>query len=181
MKRRLLRRLRRGRGAAGKALVVVMVEVKEGKIGRIRLRRVPDASGPTLEGAVKDGVKPGSTVQTDGWEGYGRLPELAYVHEVVRKESALGKNLLPKVNRVVALLKRWPSARCLVMTSMGDLQAHEPQSMVQGVSSTYPERFKYLKLVKAPLPYLQQMPHQGHSHLPLSHRHNPELRVPHLS
>lgn len=32
---------RRGRGAAGKVLVVVMVEVKEGKIGRIRLRRVP--------------------------------------------------------------------------------------------------------------------------------------------
>jgi len=98
---------KRGRGAAGKALVVVMVEVKEGKIGRIRLRRVPDASGPSLEGAVKDGVEPGSTVQTDGWEGYGRLPELGYVHEVVRKESALGKNLLPKVNRVVALLKRW--------------------------------------------------------------------------
>jgi len=35
---------KRGRGAAGKVLVVVMVEVTEGKIGIIRLRRVPDAS-----------------------------------------------------------------------------------------------------------------------------------------
>lgn len=38
-----------GREAAGKVLVVVMVEVTEGKIGRIPLRRVPDASGPSLE------------------------------------------------------------------------------------------------------------------------------------
>jgi len=98
---------KRGRGAAGKALVVVMVEVKEGKIGRIRLRRVPDASGPRLEGAVKEGVEPGSTVHTDGWGGYSGLSELGYVHEVVRKEAAVGGNLLPKVNRVVALLKRW--------------------------------------------------------------------------
>jgi len=98
---------KRGRGAEGKALVVVIVEIKEGNIGRIRLKRVQDASGPSLEGAVKEGVGPGSTVHTDGWEGYGRLSELGYAHEVVRKEAAVGKNLLPKVNRVVALLKRW--------------------------------------------------------------------------
>lgn len=98
---------KRGRGAAGKALVVVMVEVKEGKIGRIRLRRVPDASGPSLGGAVKEGVEPGSTVQTDGWEGYGQLSKLRYIHKVVRKDAAIGRNLLPKVNRVVALFKRW--------------------------------------------------------------------------
>ena len=98
---------KRGRGAAGKALIVVMVEVKEAKIGRIRLRRVPNASGPRLEVAVKEGVEPGSTVHTDGWGGYSGLSELGYVHEVVRKEAAVGRNLLPKVNRVVALLKRW--------------------------------------------------------------------------
>lgn len=98
---------KRGRGAAGKALVVIMVELEEGKIGRIRLRRVPDASGPSLEGAVKEGVEPGSTVQTDGWGSYGRLSELGYVHEIIRKEAAVGRNLLPKVNRVGALLKRW--------------------------------------------------------------------------
>jgi transposase-like protein len=98
---------KRGRGAAGKALVVVMVEIKEGKTARIRLRRVIDASGPSLEGAIKEGVEPGSTVQTDGWGGYRRLSELGYVHEVIRKEAALGENVLPKVNRVVSLLKRW--------------------------------------------------------------------------
>lgn len=98
---------KRGRGAAGKALVVIMIELKEGRIARIRLRRVPDASGPSLEGAVKEGVEPGSTVQTDGWRGYGGLSELGYQHEVIRKEAAVGKNLLPKVNKVVSLVKRW--------------------------------------------------------------------------
>jgi len=98
---------KRGRGAAGKTLVVIMVELKEGKTGRIRLKRVADASGASLEGAVKEGVEPGSTVQTDGWGGYGRLSELGYGHEVIRHDAALGKNVLPKVNRVVSLLKRW--------------------------------------------------------------------------
>lgn len=98
---------KRGRGAAGKALVVVMVEVKGDEIGRIRLRHVQDASGPSLEGAIKEGVEPSSTVQTDGWSGYRRLSKLGYRHDVIRKETAVGTSLLPKVNRVASLLKRW--------------------------------------------------------------------------
>jgi len=98
---------KRGRGAAGKALVVIMVEIKEENIGRIRLRRVPDASGPSLESAVKESIGQGSTVYTDGWSGYGQLSELGYKHEIARKEADVGTNLLPKVNRVVSLLKRW--------------------------------------------------------------------------
>jgi len=98
---------KRGRGAAGKVLVIVAVEVKEGKIGRIRLKRVPDASERSLGGAVKEAVEPGSTVRTDGWKGYRGLSKKGYAHEVVRKEAEVGRNLLPKVNRVVALLKRW--------------------------------------------------------------------------
>ena len=98
---------KRGRGAAGKALVCIMVELKEGKTARIRLRRVLDASGPSLEDAIKEGVKPGSAVQTDGWVGYGGLSELGYIHEVIRKDATVGTNVLPKVNRVASLLKRW--------------------------------------------------------------------------
>lgn len=98
---------KRGRGAEGKALVVIMVELEQGKTARIRLRRVPDASGPSLERAVEEGVEPGSTVETDGWGGYGQLSELGYVHEIIRKEAVVGRNVLPKVNRIAALLKRW--------------------------------------------------------------------------
>lgn len=49
---------KRGRGTAGKVLVVVVVEVTEGKIGRIRLRRVPDASSPSGDRSVKDKAGP---------------------------------------------------------------------------------------------------------------------------
>lgn len=98
---------KRGRGAVGKTLVVVMVEVKGNKIGRIRLTHVTDASGGSLEGAIKESVEPGSSVHTDGWQGYIGLSGLEYTHEIIRKETAVGRNLLPMVNRVVALLKRW--------------------------------------------------------------------------
>lgn len=98
---------KRGRGAGGKVLVIVAVEVKDSRIGRIRLRQIPDASARSLGGAVKQAVEPGSVVWTDGWAGYQRLSKAGYVHKVVREKSEVGGNLLPRVNRVVALLKRW--------------------------------------------------------------------------
>jgi len=60
---------KRGRGAAGKELVVVVAQKDGRKIGRVRLRRVPDASARSLEGAVEEAVEPGSAVCTDGWVG----------------------------------------------------------------------------------------------------------------
>ncbi len=98
---------KRGRGAEGKVLVVVAAQVDGRRIGRVRLRRVPDVSAPQLERAVQEAVEPGSVIRTDGLHSYSRLAARGYVHEVVRKEAAVGDHLLPCVNRVVALLKRW--------------------------------------------------------------------------
>lgn len=98
---------KRGRGAVREVLVIVVVEVSEGRIGRIRLKRVPDAFGRSLGSAIKEGVEPGSTVRTDGWRGYRELAKMGYKHEVVREEAEIGRNILQRVNRVVALLKRW--------------------------------------------------------------------------
>jgi len=39
---------KRGRGVAGKSLVIIAVEDKNNLLGRIRLRRVPDASAANL-------------------------------------------------------------------------------------------------------------------------------------
>ena len=98
---------KRGRGAEGKALVVVMVDISGDKIGRIRLKCVKDASAQSLQAAIKESIKPGSELCTDDWKGYGDLPAIGYTHKVIRHDSVVGKNLLPSVNRVVALLKRW--------------------------------------------------------------------------
>ena len=96
-----------GRGAAGKTLVVIAAEDKVKAIGRIRLRRVSDASGASLTGAVKESVAPGSIVRTDAWSGYGALGSMGYAHRVVRQAAEIGENLLPLPHRVAALLKRW--------------------------------------------------------------------------
>ena len=98
---------KRGRGAAGKTLVVIAVEEAEKGMGRIRLHQVADAAGESLKPAVWEMVEPGSTVCTDAWSGYNGLTELGYKHIVVRKKPDLGANLLPLVNRIASLLKRW--------------------------------------------------------------------------
>lgn len=98
---------KRGRGAAGKTLVFVAAQQDGKRIGRIRLKRVPNASGKSLNLAVKESIQPGSIVCTDGWEGYASLNKIGYVHNIIRKESHMGDNLLPFANRVVSLLKRW--------------------------------------------------------------------------
>lgn len=98
---------KRGRGAEGKELVVIAVEVTEERIGRIRLHRVPDASGQSLETAIQEMVEKASLVQTDGWRGYNQLKAKGYSHEIVRETPEVGDNLLPSVNRVASLLKRW--------------------------------------------------------------------------
>jgi transposase-like protein len=93
---------KRGRGAAGKALVAIAVEDKDAEgMGRIRLQQLPDASAGSLGGFVRTMVAPASVVKTDDWSGYGSLPSLGYTHLVLPS-----KNLaLPHL--VASLLKRW--------------------------------------------------------------------------
>ena len=101
---------KRGRGAEGKTLVVVAAQADGGKIGRIRLARVPDAAAASLEGFVARAIEPGSQVVTDGWDGYGGLDARGYRHEV-KVLRGQGKDaateLLPRVHLVASLLKRW--------------------------------------------------------------------------
>ena len=96
-----------GRGAHGKALVLVVAQEDGTRIGRIRLQRIEDASSRSLIPAIVATTEPGSTVRTDGWKGYLPLRKNGYIHDVIRKESVIGDNLLPRVNRVTSLLKRW--------------------------------------------------------------------------
>ena len=98
---------KRGRGAAGKTLVLIAAQADGRKIGRIRLARIANASAASLEPAVQGAVESGTRIQTDDWSGYGGLKKLGYAHEVIHLATALGDNLLPRVNLVASLLKRW--------------------------------------------------------------------------
>ena len=100
---------RRGRQTETKALVAVAVEIDAKRLGRIRLRRVPDASGPSLIAFVEDVIEARSHVHTDGWSGYDGLRRLGYRHRVtyLQGQAKSPSQLMPHVHRVVSLLKRW--------------------------------------------------------------------------
>jgi len=99
----------RGRSTAKKALIVVAAEEVGPGIGRIRMRRIPDASADSLQPFVEEAIAPGNVVHTDGWHGYDRLKANGYRHRVtlLRGQHALASKRLPRVHRVVSLLKRW--------------------------------------------------------------------------
>jgi transposase-like protein len=99
---------KRGRGAAGKTLVLVAAqEAGPRRIGRIRLLRIPDAAMMTLHDAIAECIEPPSTVRTDGWNGYNNLDMIGYQRKIARKDASVGEDPLPLVNRVASLLKRW--------------------------------------------------------------------------
>ncbi len=99
----------RGRLIESKALVVVAAQEDGRGIGRIRLRLIADASAESLHPFIQESVAPGSVIHTDGWRGYSGLETKGYVHQTTvlkgKKESA--SDLLPRVHRVISLLKRW--------------------------------------------------------------------------
>lgn len=101
---------KRGRGTSNKSLVVIAVELLEGKnqLGRVRMKVVPDATKKSLQGFIKENVEMGSTVITDGWSSYASLGKEGYAHVIPKKfEVADEKNILPHVHMIVSLLKRW--------------------------------------------------------------------------
>ena len=98
-----------GRQTERKALIVVAAQEDGRGIGRIRMRRVPDASAENLVPFVEQSVEPGSVVHTDAWLGYLPLESKGYRHKVtfLKGQKKSPSELLPRVHRVISLLKRW--------------------------------------------------------------------------
>src|SRR4051794_37572996 len=105
---------KRGRGAAGKALVGGAVEAGRGeargrRLDRLRLAPLADASAASLDAFLAAHVARPATVTTDGWRGYLGLPAAGYDHEptdlgATRGDAALR---LPGIHLVFSLVKRW--------------------------------------------------------------------------
>lgn len=123
-----------GRTLIGKALVVIAVELDGKKVGRIRLRHVPDASGASLVGFISDCVEKGSLVHTDDWNGYNGVKKAGYRHKVtlISGDQERAIRYFPHVHLVVSLLKRWMGA-----THQGGVQ----KKHLQGYLDEYAFRF----------------------------------------
>jgi transposase-like protein len=100
---------KRGRGAAGKAIVVIAVEDHNGAPGRTRMARVPDVKRDTLTDFALDHVGRGAEVRTDAYHGYDDVGRHRFSHVVVNvKQSGDPAHIvMPHVHRVASLLKRW--------------------------------------------------------------------------
>ena len=98
-----------GRLNLEKSLVVVAAQEDGPGIGRIRMRHIANASAESLLPFVQDSVAPGSVIHTDGWLGYLPLESKGYEHEVtfLKGKKKTASELMPRVHRVISLLKRW--------------------------------------------------------------------------
>jgi hypothetical protein len=109
-----------GRGTHHKSIVVGAVEVRsrqdDGKAhkrrvyaGRLRLRVVPDRSAEMLIGFVKENVAQGTSISTDGWDGYNGISEMGYRHETLTLAGDPDKAEahLPMIHLVFSNMKTW--------------------------------------------------------------------------
>lgn len=96
-----------GRLTRQKVLLIVAAQVDGAGIGRIRLRRLADLTKASLHGFIDESVESGSVVKTDGLPAYRGLRGYRHQGVVIGKRKASADDLLPRVHRVVSLLKRW--------------------------------------------------------------------------
>ena len=98
-----------GRLNLDKALIVVVAQEDGLGIGRIRMRQIVDASAASLVPFLQGSVEPGSVIHTDGWLGYQPVERNGYKHEVtfLKGRKKTPSELMPRVHRVISLLKRW--------------------------------------------------------------------------
>lgn len=106
---------RPGRSRSRKQMVVIAVESTSHGAGRLRARRVLDATAVCLGEFIETHIEPNSTLLTDGLSSYRTAIDDAasrgthYLHKPTALSSAPGQahDHLPHVHRVASLLKRW--------------------------------------------------------------------------
>lgn len=98
---------KRGRGAEGKSLIALAVEVQGRKTGQVRLAKIPDASSDGLKNFMEENFESSSTIITDGWPSYNELEMKGYKHKVQKPTLSDEDEVLPNVHRLASLLKRW--------------------------------------------------------------------------
>src|SRR5450432_590788 len=156
----------RGRRRGDKSLLVIAVEVEGKRVGRIRLRSIPDASAASLHSFIGDSIEPGSTVHTDGWQGYKGLEQKGYACEatVKGKKRKDAIKLLPHVHLVVSLLKRGLLGTHQVAVSRAHLAYYLDEFTLRLNRRTSKSRGKlFYRLVQqavltAPAPYDKLLP-----------------------
>ena len=97
---------KRGRGAAGKAKVVVSVETKEDKPGFAKMHQVPNVSAHQIHVMAHTALDEEVVVRTDGWRAYRVLNNNQRTHEpIVVGDGRNAVKVLPWVHTLIANIK----------------------------------------------------------------------------
>ena len=90
-------------------MIAVAAEADGAGIGRLRMRRIVDASAKNLIPFIEDALEPRSVVHTDGWLGHQPLEGRDYTHKItfLKDNNKTASELIPRVHLVVVQLKRW--------------------------------------------------------------------------
>lgn len=99
---------KRGRGAEGKKLVIIAVEIKDKKTGRVRLSSLPNASKKSINQFLKTNMEKGATIITDGWSGYSDVKKMKYIHQIEENTIPFDNEyILLHVHKIASLHRRW--------------------------------------------------------------------------
>ena len=97
---------KRGRGAAGKAKVVVSVETREEKAGFAKMHQVSTLSAHQIQEMAHQALGEEVVVRTDGWRAYRVLNNNQRTHEpIVVGDGANAVKVLPWVHTLIANIK----------------------------------------------------------------------------
>lgn len=117
---------KRGRGAPGKAFVVVAVEIKAKGFGRCRLQVVEKIDAVHLGTFLHATIAPGSVIISDALNSYPLAIADTYGHNAfnIKRLGFHAHEVLPGVHRVASLLKRWLEGTHQSGVSTDHLQAY---------------------------------------------------------
>ena len=93
-----------------RTLVAVATECMGKKIGRARFRCISDATSENMIKFIKENVKTGSIVITNELDIYKPFSQVkGYIHEIkqISRRETESKELLPHIQMIDSLLKRW--------------------------------------------------------------------------
>jgi hypothetical protein len=100
-------------GVHNKEIIVIAAEIRGKGTGRIRLRHIKAKSGGEIHGFITSEIESGSKILSDRSKSYPAIIKKGYEHAPQRKAyfwEELDRDhdrLLPRVHRVISLLKRW--------------------------------------------------------------------------
>lgn len=106
--------------------------------GRLRLKVVSGKGADNLTTFIKQNVAAGSTIRTDGWQGYKDLPEMGYIHNqlVLGGDPDKAESHLPMIHLVFSNLKTW-----IIGTHHGRIEPHHLQAYLNEYVFRFNRRF----------------------------------------